>query len=166
MVNQKSRRNVWWKCSLGHSWKAKIAERTIEGKSCKVCEKDYLTVFPQLAVMYYAGLKHLRVQVNSDTIIGIPLEMYLPEEKAAIETVSAAEGIEILKELLCRKRNIKLIKVPDTLESKEADFAARIKKAFRNIHIFITSKEDEDIAFIRQRFFEWRMKQHQSEEVI
>lgn len=41
----------------------------------------------------------------------------------------------------------------------KADFAEKIKKAFRSIHIFITSNEDEDIAFIRQRFFEWRKAQ-------
>ena len=152
-------RSVWWKCSLGHSWKAKVAEKTIEEKGCKVCEKDYLTVFPKLAVMYYAAMKHIKVQIDTDKIIGIPLEMYLPEEKAAIETVSRTEKIEILKSHLCRKREIKLIKIPYTLNGNEADFAEKVKKAFRSLHIFITSNEDEDIAFIRQRFFEWRKVQ-------
>ena len=151
--------SVWGKCSLGHSWKAKISERTIEGKGCRVCEKEYLTVFPKLAVMFYAGMKHIKVQIDTDKVIGIPLEMYLPEENVAIETVSRTEKIEILKAHLCKKREIKLIKIPYTLESGEADFAAKIKKAFRSIHIFITSNEDEDIAFIRQRFFEWRKEQ-------
>ena len=59
-------RTVWWKCSLGHSWKAKVSERAIEGKGCKVCEKDYLTVFPKLAVMYYAAMKHIKVQTDID----------------------------------------------------------------------------------------------------
>ena len=157
-ISRNSMRSVWWKCSLGHSWKAKVAERTIEEKGCKVCEKDYLTVFPKLAVMYYAAMKHIKVQIDTDKIIGIPLEMYLPEEKAAIETVSRTEKIEILKSHLCRKREIKLIKIPYTLNGNEADFAEKVKKAFRSLHIFITSNEDEDIAFIRQRFFEWRNK--------
>lgn len=50
-ISRHSMQSVWWKCSLGHSWKAKISEKAIEGKGCKVCEKDYLTVFPKLAVM-------------------------------------------------------------------------------------------------------------------
>lgn len=50
-ISRNSTRSVWWKCSLGHSWKAKISERTIEGKGCTVCEKEYLTVFPKLAVV-------------------------------------------------------------------------------------------------------------------
>ena len=158
-VSRNSMRTVWWKCSLGHSWKAKVSERAIEGKGCKVCEKDYLTVFPKLAVMYYAAMKHIKVQTDIDKIIGIPLEIYLPEEKAAIETVSRTENVETLKAYLCRKREIKLIKIPYTLGNSEIDFAMKIKKAFRSLHIFITSNEDEDTAFIRQRFFEWRKGQ-------
>ena len=85
--------------------------------------------------------------------------MYVPVEISAIESVSGTEEIETLKAYLCRKREIKLIKIPYTLGNSEADFAEKIKKAFRSIHIFITSNEDEDIAFIRQRFFEWRKGQ-------
>ena len=158
-ISRHSMQSVWWKCSLGHSWKAKISERAIEGKGCKVCEKDYLTVFPKLAVMYYAAKKRIKVQTDTDKIIGIPLEIYLPEEKAAIETVSRTENVETLKAYLCRKREIKLIKIPYTLGNSEIDFAMKIKKAFRSLHIFITSNEDEDTAFIRQRFFEWRKGQ-------
>ena len=72
-ISRHSMQSVWWKCSLGHSWKAKISERAIEGKGCKVCEKDYLTVFPKLAVMYYAAKKRIKVQTDTDKIIGIPL---------------------------------------------------------------------------------------------
>ena len=109
--------------------------------------------------MYYAAKKHIKVQTDTDKIIGISLEIYLPEEKAAIETVSRTENVETLKAYLCRKREIKLIKIPYTLGNSEIDFAMKIKKAFRSLHIFITSNEDEDTAFIRQRFFEWRKGQ-------
>lgn len=64
-VSRNSMRSVWWKCSLGHSWKAKISERAIEEKGCTVCEKDYLTVFPKLAVMFYAAMKHIKVQFDT-----------------------------------------------------------------------------------------------------
>ena len=47
--------------------------------------------------MYYAAMKHIKVQTDIDKIIGIPLEMYLPEEKVAIETVSQTENVETLK---------------------------------------------------------------------
>ena len=38
---------------------------------CKVCEKEYRTVLPKLAVMVYAGMKKLPVQFDSDKTLGI-----------------------------------------------------------------------------------------------
>ena len=56
-VSRRSMKSVWWKCSLGHSWKAKINDRTIIGEKCTVCENEYRSVFPGLAVAYYANQK-------------------------------------------------------------------------------------------------------------
>lgn len=150
--------SVWWKCPFGHSWKEKIAERTIEGRSCKVCEREYRTVFPKLTVIYYAGMKQMSVQTNSDSVIGIPLEIYIPDEKVAIETYNESEQIEVLKEHLCEKRNIKLLKLSYKIGDEETEFAAKVKKALRSVHIFITSDEVQDTAFIRQRFTEWKKR--------
>ena len=61
-----------------------------------VCEREYLTAFPKLAVMFYAGMKKLSVQTDYDEVIGIPLEIYIPEEKVAIETGNGTEKIESL----------------------------------------------------------------------
>lgn len=41
--------------------------------------------------MFYAGQKQLRVRSDCAEILGIPLEMYIPEEKVAIETFYAQE---------------------------------------------------------------------------
>ncbi len=161
-ISRHSMQSVWWRCSFGHSWKAKISERAIEGQGCKVCEKEYLTAFPKLTVMFYAGMKQISVQTNSDEIIGIPLEIYIPDEKVAIETYNESEQIEVLKEHLCKKRNIKLLKVPYKIGNDETEFASKVKKALRNVHIFITSNEVQDTAFIRQRFFEWRRNQYRN----
>lgn len=58
------------------------------------------------------------------------------------------------------------MKIPYKIGSGEADYAKKIKRAFRSVHIFITSDECEDTEFIRERFFEWRRKQSQSKEGI
>ena len=58
-ISRSSMRKVWWKCRLGHSWRGKISERAIEGKGCRECEKEYQSVFPQLAVSYYAAKKEI-----------------------------------------------------------------------------------------------------------
>ena len=99
-VSRKSMKSVWWKCSLGHSWKAKISDRTILEGKCTVCESEYRSVFPGLAVAYYANQKGLKVQLGSDKLLGIPLETYIPSEKLAIEFTSGSEQMEVLKSQL------------------------------------------------------------------
>lgn len=54
-VSRNSAKRAWWKCKYGHSWSMKINERTVLGKGCRICEKEYLSVFPALAVSYYAN---------------------------------------------------------------------------------------------------------------
>ena len=155
-VSRNSMRVVWWKCSLGHSWRAKISDRTILKTGCAVCEKEYESVFPALAVNYYASKKGLRVQLGSDKLLGIPLETYIPDEKLAVEWSNSTEQIEILKEHLCRQRNITLIKIPFKRQETYIDYAERIKAAFRKQHIFIASNTERDTQIIRSTFTEWR----------
>ena len=102
-VSRTSAKRAWWKCSLGHSWKAKISDRTILKGKCTVCESQYRSVFPGLAVAYYANQKGLKVQLGSDKLLGIPLETYIPSEKLAIEFTSGSEQMEVLKSHLCNR---------------------------------------------------------------
>lgn len=125
-VSRKSMKSVWWKCSLGHSWKAKISDRTIIGEKCTVCESEYRSVFPGLAVAYYANQKGLKVQLGSDKLLGIPLETYIPSEKLAIEFTNGSEHMEVLKSHLCKQRNIKLVKLPFKTTETEAEYADRV----------------------------------------
>lgn len=129
-VSRRSMKSVWWKCSLGHSWKAKISDRTIIGEKCTVCEKEYRSVFPGLAVAYYANQKGLKVQLGSDKLLGIPLETYIPSEKLAIEFTNGSEHMEVLKSHLCKQRNIKLVKLPFKTTETEAEYLANTDPEF------------------------------------
>ncbi len=164
-VSRNSMKSVWWKCSLGHSWKAKIYERTVEEKSCLVCDREYRSVFPQLAVSYYAGKKGLRVRLNTDIEIGLPLETYIVNERLAIESGTLSEEKERLKAYICRKQDITLLKLPYKAKEEETEYIRKVKKAFQSVHIFIFSDEEEDAAVIRKRFKEWRKQIYQSKEM-
>ncbi len=157
-VSRKSMKSVWWKCSLGHSWKAKISDRTIIGEKCTVCENEYRSVFPGLAVAYYANQKGLKVQLGSDKLLGIPLETYIPSEKLAIEFTNGSEHMEVLKSHLCKQRNIKLVKLPFKTTETEAEYADRVKAVFKSVHIFIYSDVEADVSVIRAKFNEWRKR--------
>ena len=157
-VSRRSMKSVWWKCSLGHSWKAKISDRTIIGEKCTVCEKEYRSVFPGLAVAYYANQKGLKVQLGSDKLLGVPLETYIPSEKLAIEFTSGSERMEVLKSHLCKQRNIKLVKLPFKTTETEAEYADRVKAVFKSVHIFIYSDVEADVSVIRAKYNEWRKR--------
>ena len=85
----------------------KINERTILNKGCRICEQEYLLLFPALVVSYYSNKKGLKAELGSDRLLGVPLETYIPSEKLAIESGSADENIEIMKACMCKQRGIR-----------------------------------------------------------
>ena len=158
-VSRTSAKRAWWKCRHGHSWSMKINERTILGKGCRICEQEYLSVFPAFALSYYSHMKGLKIELGSDRVLGIPLDTYIPSEQVAIEVNSGSEDMEILKEHLCQQRGIKRIKLPMKTNETEIAYAQRIKAAFQSVHIFITSDTEEDVRTIRNVFENWRNNQ-------
>ena len=156
-VSRTSAKRAWWKCRHGHSWSTKINERTILNKGCRICEQEYLSLFPALAVSYYSNKKGLKAELGSDRLLGVPLETYIPSEKLAIESGSADENIEIMKAYMCKQRGIRLIKLP--MKGTELDYANSLKKAFQSVHIFISSDTEEDVEIIKNTFERWRDSQ-------
>lgn len=158
-VSRTSAKRVWWKCRHGHSWSMKINERTILRKGCRICEQEYLSVFPAFALSYYSHMKGLKIELGSDRMLGISLDTYIPSEQVAIEVNSGSEDMEILKEHLCQQRGIKRIKLPMKTNETESSYLQRIKAAFQSVHIFITSDTEEDVRTIRKVFENWRNSQ-------
>ena len=118
-----------------------------------------MSLFPALAISYYSNLKGLKVELGSDRLFGIPLDVYIPLEQVAIQVNTDSEKIDILKEHLCKQRGIKLIKLPMKPNEAESEYAQRIKAAFQSVHIFISSDTEEDVKIIRKIFKNWRNSQ-------
>lgn len=156
-ISRNSMKIVWWKCASGHSWRAKISDRTLEGKGCYLCEREFQSVFPQLLIMLYAVRNGLKVVTDTDNIIGINLDAYMPELRLAIEaeaTTVTEQRYQLVKEHICECNQIRYVKVkhsPDLIKTAQA-----IKEAFRKCHTFFTSNDDEDIELLRKRFLNWR----------
>ena len=111
--------------------------------------------------MVYAGMNRMSVKFDDDSIIGIPLETYIPEEKLAIETSKPNDNILRLKQYLCKKRNIKLVYIAYG-RTDEISLLEKIKQVFRSVHIYINSDTEKDAENIKQRFYDWRLRQSQS----
>ena len=155
-VSRNSAKRAWWKCRYGHSWSMKIVERTVLGKGCRECEQEYRSLFPAFAISYYAKMKGLKIELGSDRLLGIPIDVYIPSEQVAIEVNLGSEKIETLKEHLCKQRDVKLIRLPIKENETETEYAQRIKAAFQSVHIFISSDTEEDYRIIKRIFENWR----------
>ena len=155
-VSRNSAKRAWWKCRYGHSWSMKINERTVLGKGCRICEQEYLSLFPALAISYYANLKGLKVELGSDRLFGIPLDVYIPLEQVAIQVNTDSEKIDILKEHLCKQRGIKLIKLPmkpnevEDFYERNTDSDTRteyIKSIFNNDYTELTLQDGRTVGY-------------------
>ena len=156
-ISRNSMKIVWWKCASGHSWRAKISDRTINGKGCYLCEREFQSAFPQLLIMYYGVRNGLKVATDTDNIIGTNLDAYIPELRLAIEveaTTVTEQRYQTVKQHICNCNGIRYVKVkhtPDLIKIAQA-----IKEAFRKCHIFFASNDEEDIELLRKRFLNWR----------
>lgn len=95
MVTAFANSKAWWKCRYGHSWSMKINERTVLGKGCRICEQEYMALLPAFAIGYYANMKGLKVELGSDRLFGIPLDVYIPLEQVAIQVNTDSDKIGI-----------------------------------------------------------------------
>jgi hypothetical protein len=77
-----SNKKVWWKCNRGHEWQARIQDRTTGKNSCPYCSHQT----SQVEIRIYCELKNILPQVLwRRRINGIEIDVFLPEEKIAIE---------------------------------------------------------------------------------
>ena len=155
-VSRSSAKRAWWKCRYGHSWSMKIVERAVLGKGCRECEQEYRSLFPAFAISYYTKMKGLKIELGSDRLLGIPIDVYIPSEQVTIEVNLGSEKIETLKEHLCKQRDVKLIRLPIKENETETEYAQRIKAAFQSVHIFISSDTEQDCRIIKRIFENWR----------
>ena len=151
----------WWKGDCGHEWKARVYDRTVLKKGCEVCESEFLEALPQLLLLLYCGRKGLKVHMNIDSVIGIPLEAFVPELKAAFEFEKKREReskVRNVKRHLCSSKGLAFA-VIRTRDSPE-EMVAEIRKALNAVHIYPSGKPDEDIDIAREQYELMKIKRN------
>ena len=88
---------------------------------------------------------------NEDKVIGLPLELYIPDERIAIEFSNEPDKIEKVKMFMCNKRDISLIKIRYE-KDKKIELVDEIKKIIQKCRINYQSNSDEDITNIREMY--------------
>ena len=118
-IAPQSHKKVWWECSLcGYEWEATVYCRQA-GNGCPKCAKRLQSSFPEQALYYYIK------KAFPDTINGyrdifdhvMELDIFIPSKHVGIEYDGKhwhqhnSREREITKYRICKKNNIKLIRV-------------------------------------------------------
>ena len=170
-ITFKNRSNVWWHCSkCGNDYQAVVYARA-KGRVCPFCianelarirrekqadkqiSKDFEYLLPQLATIYYAGKRGLKVLTESEELVGVPITAYIPDIGLAID-VCCSKKIIAIKEYICLTKGITYVSIPGKLP--EVDTIKIIRKAFSYAHLHFNSAIEVDLEILRDRYRYWK----------
>ena len=156
-VSRNSMKVVWWKCGAGHSYRAKITDRTIEQKGCPQCEAEFQQALPQMLIMMYGAQNGITVKSNSDSELGMRLVAYLPELHCAVDIAGATvteKREQSVKAHICQSNRLSYYLIKRTTDTSQ--MAAEIKTLFIRNHIYLHTDSEHDVQVLRERFLEWK----------
>lgn len=111
-----SGKNVYWKCSKGHSWKNYINNRTSHHENCPECQKGSQTSYPEY-VLYYYIKKIYNDVIHTYKDLGFEIDIYIPSLKVGIEYDGGNWHNNVTNDLnkdkLCEKENITLYRIKE-----------------------------------------------------
>ncbi len=76
---------LWFRCSQGHMYSARVSNRTYLGRGCPYCKSRMKTSFVEQAVYHYIKLCCDSTQNNIVEKHGHSVDIFLPEQRVAIE---------------------------------------------------------------------------------
>lgn len=156
-VSRNSMKVVWWKCGAGHSYRAKISDKTIEQKGCPQCEAEFQQALPQMLIMMYGAQNGITVKNNSDSELGVRLVAYLPELHCAVDIAGATvteKREQSVKAHICQRNRLGYYLIKRTTDTSQ--MAAEIKTLFIRNHIYLHTDSEKDVQVLRERFLEWK----------
>ncbi len=171
VITYKNRANVWWHCNkCGNDYQAVVYAKA-NGRVCPFCvatdikylrelrlarkeiAKDFSYLLPQLAAIYYAGKRGLKVITDKDYPIGMPVTAYIPSVRLIID-VCVSDKEKKLKGYICDVNRVKYVAVPDKIT--EIESLTIVRKAFSDAHIYPDTQITDDLEIIRERYAQWR----------
>ena len=156
-VSRNSMKIVWWKCGAGHSYRAKITDRTIEQKGCPQCESEFQQALPQMLIMMYGAQNGITVKSNSDSELGMRLVAYLPELHCAVDiagTTVTEKREQSVKAHICQSNRLNYYLIKRTTDALQT--VAEIKALFAFNHIYLHTDFKHDVQVLRERFLVWK----------
>ena len=116
-VKPASKKLVWWRCEHGHEWQARVFKRVKDKADCPECVKNFHRLSLKERVFYYANENGMEYREDDDSVTGLPLSIFFPNEKAVIHIGMHKEQWEQeywrerVQNDLCRKNGILMIRL-------------------------------------------------------
>lgn len=116
-VKSASKKLVWWRCSKGHEWQARVFKRVQGMADCPYCVKEFHRMDMIERVKYYAEEHNIAFRESDDTITGIPMQIFFPKVRACInidrhrDLFDQEYWRQDVQNDLCRKNNILMIRI-------------------------------------------------------
>ena len=119
-VTANNGKKVWWICSKGHEWQAKIYHRN-NGSGCPICSSERNTSLPEYILLFYLR-KHGISVIHSYKGKGYELDIYIPTQRTAIEFDGYfwhkhKRQKDLEKNSWCERDGIKLYRIREGLPS-------------------------------------------------
>ena len=172
-ITYKNRSNVWWHCSkCGNDYQAVVYAKA-NGRVCPFCiatniqflreirqakrkiVKDFKYLLPQFAAIYYAGKCGIKIMIDSEHPIGLPVMAYIPSVRLIID-VCTSEREKKLKGYICDVNRIKYVPVPEKITEEES--LSIVRKAFADVDIYSKTSINGDLEILRDRFTQLKEK--------
>lgn len=142
-------RSVKWKCGNGHSYSMSIYDRTVNGKSCVICDVIFRATFSELLILLW--VKRCGISHEMGTDYG---EIFLPELSLAFEAECVSlekQQAQKKKKSDLRKQGITFTILPRATELEKD--AVKIRDLFRRHGINIKADIKADIEQLKKEFF-------------
>lgn len=120
-----SNKSVFFRCHVcGYEWKARVGARTALGTDCPQCARRLSSSFPEQAIFYYFHyFFEDTLNGEKEVLRGYELDVFVPSKRIAIEydgkNWHKDTHKDKEKDLLCKKKKIKLYRVRETYDSYE-----------------------------------------------
>lgn len=133
-VTAKNGKVYWWKCKVcGHEFKGKVSDVVNGHRVCNMCANKKRSL-PEYCLKFYLEKLDDGCEVNKK-IEGRKYDLFLPKYKLAIEydgfpwhDSKRARENDAVKDVICKERNIRLLRIRDSRLAENKDLTADVWK--------------------------------------
>lgn len=152
-VTERSKKYVWWNCPCGHSWGARVRDRTWYHASCIVCDAEFGAVLPLMVIMTLLKEKGYSFEVCRTDGDGETFGLYCEELHFAADIGGVSE--EKIRELSVKQERLREKGITYTAFHVTPDHEAAmnaVAESLRTVGVGVEENVTDRLAAMREWF--------------